>query len=537
MLLKNSFRIHLKKESVEPPVSKTLLFSEGNLAIYSRIPKDSVSFFFRKLENYVICLQGNFYLDSALSIDTAKNLDEFSEKLNQIGVEAAISCIRGGLFSLAVYDKKSLNLYLKTDNMGINPLFYRVDDEEIEISDNQFSISSKENVSYLACIEYLKFGYLPFSPSLFENIQRLMPEEFICIHTQSRQLTKTDKMWYKYVSVGERHCDIIESTERIHIALESYFSLMPEKKYMLGLSGGYDSRLILAFLSYRNPELLHFQNRDNSRDTNLAKKAAELAGLSLNVMGFPQNALALFHTNLRHTFRNLNSLEYSHLLFLHYLINEQKPAYYVDGCAGDTILGGTYYFEGGKDPISVLKYIYMQGNYNHPFQSMRSYEERLYSQRESVTDFYMQELIGKDEKVEIRKKMRAIVQFLKAYSQTHEDLLEAIGHYTRTRCLLSTGPTGSLSTVPCLVPFLDREIKKAALDTSKDLRSMDRLYNHYWNQYHPEFSRIRRSGTGGKASSGNVLYRLQHVINYTMKKLQYLPDNSFLKRREYISVA
>lgn len=533
MMLKNSFIVSINKTFEYQEVAPA--FKSRNFYLYSALPEDSKTLTIYRGVNYILICFGHLYTYFNKTISTQESLKYIESELESKDLNLALSCIRGGIYNLFIINTETNKCYIQSDEMGISSLFYKVSTHKIEFSNNQFSLKSPDEApSIITCIEYLKYGYLPYSESMFSTIHKALPGEVFTIDVETLDLSKTDQVWYTYPQSKERIADLNVASKEIYTSFHEYFSLFPEGKYLMGLSGGYDSRLILAFMKHRKPSLFHFLNAD-PQERNSAETSARVSGLSLTTAKYPLNGPSLFSNILMERFTNISNLEYSHILYLHNLVLENSPDYYLDGFIGDTLLSGTYYIANDNDPFTILRYLSVQDNYETRILDDAVYLSRLYHEKESIPDDFLTNILTEDIKKELRSKVLKIISFLKNYCVTHEDLQESLMHYTRARCLISTGPLGIQFKIPVACPFIDSKVRSVSLKVNKNLRSTDRLYNHFWKVYFPEYAEIPKAKTGGTASQGEIQYRITHLQNSVLKRIRD-DFNPLYKKEEYLNL-
>jgi asparagine synthase (glutamine-hydrolysing) len=84
-----------------------------------------------------------------------------------------------GMFAFAIWDRRRKTLFAARDRLGIKPFYYRYDGEkllfgsEIKTILSYPGIRAELNTGVLA--EYLAFGYLAGSQTMFAGINKLLP--------------------------------------------------------------------------------------------------------------------------------------------------------------------------------------------------------------------------------------------------------------------------------------------------------------------------------------------------------------------------
>lgn len=167
-----------------------------------------------------------------------------------------------GMFSIALYNIQTKNLYLLRDRLGIKPLYYYKDDDKIIFSSEIKAILSsglvKAEFNELAVDEYLGNRYVRAPFTFFKNIYQLHAGTYAEI---SNLLVLKE---YKYWDVPESF-NTDEDYNEEEIAKEFEEKLIKSIKYRLisdvplgtYLSGGVDSSLITAVTSKNKEEELN----------------------------------------------------------------------------------------------------------------------------------------------------------------------------------------------------------------------------------------------------------------------------------------
>lgn len=102
-----------------------------------------------------------------------------------------------GMFAFAIYDKNRDLLFLARDHFGIKPLYYKLDSDKFIFASEIKSILEFENrkgeLDPQSLIDYITFQYVLEDRTLFKNIKKVLPGEYIII--QRGKLTK--KIYWK----------------------------------------------------------------------------------------------------------------------------------------------------------------------------------------------------------------------------------------------------------------------------------------------------------------------------------------------------
>ena len=172
-----------------------------------------------------------------------------------------------GFFALAFYDKKEDELLIARDRMGIKPLhFYRDQNQLIFGSEMkallEFPIPRTLNREALHW--YLKLNYLPGHLSMLEGVQKLEPGHFILVRGQELtieafwKMEKPDKSQMDYESAKSDLVQLMDKSVKSR--------LMTDVPLGAFLSGGTDSSAVVSLASrhHQNIDTFSIGYRDHS---------------------------------------------------------------------------------------------------------------------------------------------------------------------------------------------------------------------------------------------------------------------------------
>ena len=154
-----------------------------------------------------------------------------------------------GMFAFAIFDKRKNNIFLARDRVGIKPLYYSFNKEEVFFSSDLRSIS--HNFSYelhideVALSQYLTYGYVPSPRSIFKGINKLPPAHYAIIDLEEYNLNIVE-YWDLDIS-QERSLSLSDFERETDNNLTEAVKLHMRADVPFGLftSGGIDSTLIL----------------------------------------------------------------------------------------------------------------------------------------------------------------------------------------------------------------------------------------------------------------------------------------------------
>lgn len=467
---------------------------------------------------------GHLYAREANTFNVHTTLSRLGKIYSQKGVEAVKMAIGGGMFALFIIDQAQQKIHAMCDLLACMPLFYSAKTDLISLGTSQFDFKFGNQLSRQACLEYLTYGYLPFSDSLFTEIKRIGPGQIISIDARATVIERiTDIQLPTYPPLNERVHDLGAATREINRVLERFFSRLDDNPLAVGLSGGYDSRLIAAFTQKHKPQLVTF-NYPGSREVDTARRVAGLLGNATNVFEIPAEAPSLFNEDFCFGMQTLDSFESSHVFALLDALLENNPSYVIDGFLGNEVIGSHFFYKlvGGME--STMRVLMLHDNYDEKIRQTRDYIDVCQSgygraiNLSGITGESFSGLPGKS-------KLEQFVDQQANNCHTHADMLELLVYRMRSSRVIACGPITCLRKVNTLSPFYDNDVMTTCMSIDKRLRAGERLYNSLWRFRFPDFADIPKESTGGRPSQSDYAYRLTHFRNAILRRLaRYAPS-------------
>ncbi|MFQ3544716.1 asparagine synthase (glutamine-hydrolyzing) [Halobacillus rhizosphaerae] len=188
-----------------------------------------------------------------------------------------------GMFAILIWDKQEQTLYGSRDPFGIKPLFYASEEDGMYFASEKKSLTvAKQNevVNTDALQHYLSYQFAPEPMTLTEGIHKVepghyfvkKPGESIEFHRyfhatfQPKLMSKTD--WIS--KIQDVMFDSVNKHMRSDVPVGSF------------LSGGIDSTIIVAMAKQFNPNIKTFSvgfEREGYSEVDVAKETAEKLGV------------------------------------------------------------------------------------------------------------------------------------------------------------------------------------------------------------------------------------------------------------------
>lgn len=225
------------------------LSSNGNQPLLSKsgrfiILYNGEVYNFQELANEIRSFKNDLSLQFNSSSDTEIILEAFEiwgisfiEKLN-------------GMFAIAIYDKEKEELYLIRDRIGIKPLYYSFQNNSFIFSSELKGITNssktKFSVNNNSIKLYLELGYVPSPFTIYNEIYKLAPGEFLRYSKDSLERKTywkiTDQI--KTEQISNENEALIKTSDILKSSVQ--YQLISDVPVGIFLSGGIDSSLVTA---------------------------------------------------------------------------------------------------------------------------------------------------------------------------------------------------------------------------------------------------------------------------------------------------
>jgi len=184
-----------------------------------------------------------------------------SEVIIHLYEEEGIDCLKklNGMFAFCLWDNGLQKLYLCRDRLGIKPLVYYWDGQNLIFASEIKGILSDPDVSkeidWISLDLYLTFNYIPAPKTIFKNLQKLEPAHYLLAENET---VVTKKYWDISTNSEQLRDKLINEGERIAFYKKRLYELIDKSvrrrlisDVPLGafLSGGVDSSIIVALMA------------------------------------------------------------------------------------------------------------------------------------------------------------------------------------------------------------------------------------------------------------------------------------------------
>lgn len=193
---------------------------------------------------------------------------------------ACIEKLRG-MFAFGIWQQSRRRLVLARDRMGIKPLYYARNQQDIYFGSELKSVlchpEVSRNIDLSALDTYLGLNYVPGSHTLVEGIQKLMPGHFLA--WQDGEVT-THGYWRIERADLRTHTSLAESSARLDSLISQSVKehLAADVPVGVWLSGGIDSSTMLHYAAQHSTKKINtFSITFNGREFDEAPYLREMA--------------------------------------------------------------------------------------------------------------------------------------------------------------------------------------------------------------------------------------------------------------------
>lgn len=250
-----------------------------------------------------------------------------------------------GKFVICIYNRLRKETIIINDRYGFQQLFYCINDGKYTFcNDPNILLDYIENVQENdeSIKQMLTYGYILGEETLIKNIKKIKPASIIVLKDDG---VKQEQYWNWNKIKRNQSISYEEAVEKSGILwLKSVKKMLSKHtKYILPLSGGLDSRAILAAIDYLG---LHkkikkaFTMGDiHCRDVLISEEICNRANIEHEIVEY--TSYMSFEDEEERIKNNLGASCYIYSSAYNYF-RDNKNYPYIDGFAGDAVFGGSF---------------------------------------------------------------------------------------------------------------------------------------------------------------------------------------------------
>jgi asparagine synthase (glutamine-hydrolysing) len=257
-----------------------------------------------------------------------------------------------GMFAFAIADIKKHEVFLARDHFGIKPLIYYTGHSSFMFGSEiqQFSEHKefKKEIDITALSEYLKLGYIPAPQTIYNNLFKLEPGNFLRVDFQGKILEHTQ--YFDIEFRPDYSVNYNTWVERVEEAIKTSvkYHKIADVPYGTFLSGGIDSSLIASYLADFGKNVDAFTMGFHNEEFNevpYAKQVAKTYGLKHHIeyidMKDMEEVFPKLVSNYGEPFADSSSIP---TYYITKKIREHLPVV-LSGDGGDEAFGGYYSYQ------------------------------------------------------------------------------------------------------------------------------------------------------------------------------------------------
>ena len=236
-----------------------------------------------KIKGYFFDANGDYFEQENLLNVIPKGLD----KTQLISLIEALN----GCFSI-VYETVDFT-FSAVDRLRNFPVFYTIEDGTLELTDEFLSLNNGNDLNERAKEEFLRVGFTVGKETLFKNVNQLIAGQYLFFDKKSQNILVDS--YYKNWHLGDNDSDSNELLKQLDIIVTQWAQRLiisaAGKTIFAGLSGGYDSRLIVCALKredYENVVCFSYGHED-SYEHSIAKKVADKLGYPIHIVKYSED--------------------------------------------------------------------------------------------------------------------------------------------------------------------------------------------------------------------------------------------------------
>ena len=248
--------------------------------------------------------------------DLKEKIEDLFSFLETKGVNEGVKSFKGRYCGCFI-NKKDNCAIIFNDQLGLNDIFYYYDNDHFIAGDrftDFFSIRkfNKDDLDVVAMAEFLLYEY-PFCDRTFLKDVKLLPVATIKMFDIGASKSRMIRYW-QYIFNTDENFDRERAFEKVDLLLRKSINrikaLNPDKKFSIGLSGGYDSRLTAKYAVDAGIDIRAFvYNHDSSDAWYISQKLAKKIGTPLKRLDIKNDFMSLKDMHINYD--PMHSLRYA----------------------------------------------------------------------------------------------------------------------------------------------------------------------------------------------------------------------------------
>lgn len=432
-----------------------------------------------------------------------------------------------GTFQVSIWDKRHQRLILATDRFGLQPLYYaRVRDGLVFATELKAVICNpevKRNLDREAVADFFAYGFVLGDKSFVQDVRLLKPATIL---TYDHDTISERTYWQLTYPDAYPQRDDAWYDELIWNALTRTIKRMiePERHYGVALSGGLDTRWIVALLHQAAPATLAMTfGVPECDDVRLARQVVQQLGVEHIRIELCAGDIIAQTGEIVHITDGMYNVLEAH----EFPLSQAQPDY-VDTSVGG-FLGGQLFGYNLTSPRTAL--LTPRSTPGYVYQRYRA---------KSLPDGDFERLFGQVQWAELSAAARQSLQdtAARAPSDVPANIIDFIDFTEWERRYNFVGQLLKQDCLDARYPFSHRHVVEAALQLPPAQRRLERAYCRAFSRYFPSLSAIPWAATMLPPSAPPLKVALHHYLRTVTQRLpaRWLPDrvgDLYLRKRQY----
>jgi asparagine synthase (glutamine-hydrolysing) len=202
----------------------------------------------------------NQLLESGFVFRGSSDTEVLIESISLWGLDPTLEKLIG-MFAFALWDMEERVLTLARDRMGIKPLYYSANSNQLTFSSELRGIligsPEEREIEPSVCDQFLRYGYVDAPTSIFKNVKKLLPGHYLQVGLDSNALSCCITAYWLLTEKIPTNRPVRTSKEHLR-AIREILSSAVEMQMIsdvpIGgfLSGGIDSTTVVALMQQRS---------------------------------------------------------------------------------------------------------------------------------------------------------------------------------------------------------------------------------------------------------------------------------------------
>lgn len=256
-----------------------------------------------------------------------------------------------GMFAIAIYDRRTLQIKLFRDRTGIKPIYYYYDGVNFAFASELKALTAacttiNFQIDYTAVYDYLFYQYIPEPKTLYKNCFKLLPAHRLVFDIRKKRICSIRSYWKLHINTAKgRYRKDSVLCEELKSLLDESVREQLEADVSVGtfLSGGIDSSIISYISNRHSPDICTFTigfENPAYNEAPYAKLLVKEYGLNCVERILSDSDIRSIHHRLREWYDEPFADTSAYPSFVVSQLAREKVTVVLTGDGGDELFGG-----------------------------------------------------------------------------------------------------------------------------------------------------------------------------------------------------